>query len=101
MAEKQAKIGEKQENMAETNQKWQKRDKNSRKFLKCISSQAKVEEKQENMAETNQKWQTPDKKDRKTDKMKSFTNNFLPSVPFLSCQAPISDLPSSHFCQAH
>ena len=30
MAEKQAKTGEKQESMAETNQKWQKADKNDR-----------------------------------------------------------------------
>ena len=34
MAEKQAKIGEKQESMAETNQKWQKTDKNDRKKFK-------------------------------------------------------------------
>ena len=34
MAEKQAKMGEKQESMAETNQKWQKTDKNDRKKFK-------------------------------------------------------------------
>ena len=37
MAEKQAKIGEKQENMAETNQKWQKTDINGRKTFKMCS----------------------------------------------------------------
>ena len=30
MTEKQAKMGEKQESMAETNQKWQKKDKNEK-----------------------------------------------------------------------
>ena len=37
MAEKQAKMGEKQESIAETNQKWQKTDKNDRKNLKMWS----------------------------------------------------------------
>ena len=37
MAEKQAKIGEKQESMVETNQKWQKTDKNVRKTFKIWS----------------------------------------------------------------
>ena len=37
MAEKQAKIGEKQESMVETNQKWQKTDKNGRKTFQMWS----------------------------------------------------------------
>ena len=52
-------------------------------------------------------WQKPTKSgrnqtknDRKSCKMRSFTNNLLPSFPFLSCQAPISVLPSSNFCPA-
>ena len=36
MAEKQAKTGEKLESMAETNQKWQKADKNDRKSFKML-----------------------------------------------------------------
>jgi len=35
MAAKQSKIEEKLENMVETNQKWQKTDKNDRKPWKC------------------------------------------------------------------
>ena len=62
--------------------------------------QAKIGEKQESMAETNQKWQKTDKNDRKTFKMWSITNYLPPSFPFLSCQAPISVLPSSLFCPA-
>ena len=37
MAEKQAKMGDKQERTAETNQKWQKTDKNHRKTFKMWS----------------------------------------------------------------
>ena len=37
MTEKQAKIGEKQESLAETNQKWHKTDKNNRKTFKMFS----------------------------------------------------------------
>ena len=51
-------------------------------------------------------WQKPTKSgrnqtknDRKSCKMRSFTNNLLPSFPFLSCQAPISVLPHSLFCR--
>ena len=62
--------------------------------------QAKMGEKQESMAETYQKWQRTDKNDRKTFKMWSTTNYLLPSFPILSCQAPISILPSSLFCPA-
>ena len=57
-------------------------------------------EKQERTAETNQKWQKTDKNHRKTFKMWIITNYISPSFPFLTCQAPISDLPSSHFCPA-
>ena len=62
--------------------------------------QAKIGEKQGSMAETNQKSQKTDKNGRKTFKMWSITNYLPPSFPFLSCQAPISVLPSSLFCPA-
>jgi len=62
--------------------------------------QAKMGEKQERTAETNQEWQKTDKNHRKTFKMWSITNYIPPSILYLSCQAPISVLPSSLFCPA-
>ena len=68
---------------------------------------AKMEEKLEYVAESNQKWQKTDKNDRKTGKMLCFPNyplprfSFLPAkLPYLSCQASISVLPSTHFFPA-
>ena len=73
MAAKQSKMEEKQENMVETNQKWQKTDKNDRKPWKMWSF-------------TN--YLLP-------------SSHFCPAkLPLLSCQAAISVLPSSHFCPA-
>ena len=73
MAATQSKIEEKQENMVETNQKWQKTDKNDRKPWKMWSFA---------------NYLLP-------------SSHFCPAkLPFLSCQAPISVLPSSHFCPA-
>ena len=73
MAAKQSKIEEKLENMVETNQKWQKTDKNDRKPWKMWSFA---------------NYLLP-------------SSHFCPAkLPFLSCQAAISVLPSSHFCPA-
>ena len=69
MAAKQSKIEEKLENMVETNQKWQKTDKNDRKPWKMWSFA---------------NYLLP-------------SSHFCPAkLPFLSCQAPISVLPRSH-----
>ena len=68
---------------------------------------AKMEEKLEYVAESNQKWQKTDKNDKKTGKMLFFhiihCQDFLfcpAKLPYLSCQASISVLPSTHFCPA-
>ena len=72
-AAKLSKMNEKQENMTETNQKWQKTDKNDRKASKMWSF-------------TN--YLLP-------------SSDFCPAkLPFLSCQTVNSVLPSSHFCPA-
>ena len=73
MAAKQSKIEEKQENMVETNQKWQKTDKNDRKPWKMWSFANNL---------------LP-------------SSHFCPAkLLFLSCHAAISVMPSSHFCSA-
>ena len=73
MAAKQSKMEEKQENMVETNQKWQKTDKNDRKPWKMWSFA---------------NYLLP-------------SSHFCPAkLPLLSCQAAISVLPSSNFCPA-
>ena len=73
MAAKQSKIEEKQENMVETNQKWQKTDKNDRKPWKMWSF---------------------------ANYLLPSSHFCLSKLPLLSCQAAISVLPSSHFCPA-